>query len=226
MPIFQAPGPQTPGQRLFSGIAVAAAFAGCCVVGICEARSCARIPYGYETGHNYVAALLAAIAIGLGGICLCIYWRTRLLGISLVVSGMLSYGVFLGGIAYLSSRNLVAWRQPLSLANSAPQQKFSLVIYFRKGTTDQEIGDFVESVIKRPGQPMHPEPEYPWFILRDVALSPDQANGFKARAENFRETAPGSVTGPYIADIRSDRRVEKVFLNASPSDVHVAAGQP
>lgn len=154
------------------------------------------------------------MAIGLGGILLCIYWRTRALGFSLVVCGVLSYGVFLGGRAYFSQRGA-------GVESFALEQKFSLVIYFRQGTTAQQIQDFTQSVLKNPGQPMHPQAEYPWFVTDHVSLAPQQANWFDGIAINFRGNAPQAERDSYIAKIRSDLRVEKVFVDAAPSAIRM-----
>jgi hypothetical protein len=224
MAIFQADGPASRGQKLFDRIAVAGALAGCCALGLREGYSGAQM-VGDAAGRSQIAALLAAMVIGLGGLLLGIYWRTRALGFSLVVCGVLSYGVFLGGRAYCARHGSVTQRPLAGLGSFAPDQKFSLVIYFRRGTTAEQIEDFTQRVLKNPGQPMHPEAEYPWFVTDHVSLNPDLSNRFNGVAVNFRRNAPGSETDSYVAKIRSDLRVEKVFADRAPESIGIEPAQ-
>ena len=217
MGIFQADGPASGGQRLFNRIAPLCALAGCCGLGVSEAYSGAHA-VGDAAGRSAIAALLAAMAIGLGGLLLCIYWRTRALGFSLVVCGVLSYGVFLGGRAYFSQHGAGA-------ENVVLNQKFSLVIYFRRGTTAQQIEDLTQTVLKNPGQPMHPQAEYPWFVTDHVSLTSNQANGFDGMAINFRGNARQAETDSYVTKVRSDMRVEKVFVDAAPLLIRIEPTQ-
>jgi hypothetical protein len=220
MAIFQADGPASRGQKLFDRIAVGGALAGCCALGLREGYSGAQM-VGDAAGRTQIAALLAAMAIGLGGLLLGIYWRTRALGFGLVVCGLLSYGVFLGGRAYCARHDSLTQNSLAGLGSFAPNQKFSLVIYFHRGLTAGQIEDFTETVLKNPGQPMHPEAEYPWFVTDHVSLKPDPSNGFNGVALNFRSNAPRSETDSYGAKIRSDRRVERVFLDARPESMGI-----
>jgi hypothetical protein len=220
MAIFQPDGPASGGQKLFDRISAGGAFAGCCALGLWEGYSGAQM-VGDAAGRSQIAALLAAMAIGLLGLLLGIYWRTRALGFSLVVCGLLSYGVFLGGRAYCARHDSLAQRPLAGLGSFAPDQKFSLVIYFRRGLTAGQIEDFTETVLKNPGQPMHPEAEYPWFVTDHVPLKPDPSNGFNGVAVNFRSNAPRSETDSYAAKVRSDRRVEKVSADARPESMGI-----
>ena len=199
-------------------------MAGCCGLGVNEAYSGAHA-VGDAAGRSAIAALLAAMAIGLGGILLCIYWRTRALGFSLVVCGVLSYGVFLGGRAYFVQHGAVAAGHTASMGGFAPEQKFSLVIYFRQGTTAQQVEEFTQTVLKNPGQPMHPEAEYPWFVTDHVSLAPEQANGFDGIAINFRGNAPGAEADSYVAKIRSEQCVENVFTDVAPLSIRMKSGE-
>ncbi len=225
MPIFRPASPITPAQHFFNRAAAALAAAGCCGFGFWEARSAAQVASGYQAGYDAVAALLFAIAISLGGLCFCLYWRTRALGISLLASGLLSYAAFLGGAAYLARRGQGPGGEA-TLESIGPNQQASVVIYFRKGTTNRQIEDFHTTVLEQPGQPMHPEPDYPWFVIDYLRLVPAQANGFDAAAVSFRKYAAARDTGPYIARVRSDPRVDRVFLNVAPLAIHISPSQP
>ena len=134
----------------------------------------------------------------------------------MVVFGLLSYGVFLGGIAALKQMDKVAWQHETPELAIGPDQKASVVIYFRKGTTDQQIEAFHSTVIEQPGQPMHPEPEYPWFVINYLRLQPVLANGFDGVAVSFRHNVTKADTDPYLANIRADQHVEKIYLDVSP----------
>ena len=224
MAIFQADGPAPRGQKLFNRIAVAGALAGCCALGLREGYTGAQM-VGDAAGRSQIAALLAAMAIGLGGLLLGIYWRARALGFSLVVCGFLSYGVFLGARSYCARHGAVAAGPSAGLGSFAPDQKFSPVIYFRQGATAQQIEDFTQTVLKNPGQPMHPEAEYPWFVTDHISLNPNPSNQFNGVAVNFRSNAPGPETDSYVAKIRSDLRVEKVFADAAPESIRMEPAQ-
>jgi hypothetical protein len=225
MAIFQAGAPASRGQKLFDRIAAGGAFAGCCALGLWEGYSGSQM-VGDAAGRSQIAALLAAMAIGLGGLLLGIYWRTRALGFSLLVCGLLSYGVFLGGRVYCTRHGWLAQKPPANLGGFLPGQKFSLVIYFRRGLTAGQIEDFTATVLKNPGQPMHPEAEYPWFVTDHVPLQPDPSNGFRGVALNLRHNAPRSETDSYVAKIRSDRRVEKVVADAQPGSMGIDPAEP
>jgi hypothetical protein len=224
MAIFQADGPASRGQKLFNRIAVAGALAGCCALGLREGYTGAQM-VGDAAGRSQIAALLAAMAIGLGGLLLGIYWRTRALGFSLVVCGVLSYGVFLGARSYCARHGAVAAGPAAGPGSFAPDQKYSLVIYFRQGATAQQIEDFTQTVLKNPGQPMHPEAEYPWFVTDHISLKPNPSNRFNGVAVNFRSNAPGPESDSYVAKIRSDLRVEKVFADAAPESIRMEPAQ-
>ena len=219
MPIFQPSAPPSGSQRLLSKAAVVLGAAGCIGLGLWEAHHCAQVAFRSMVGSSYIAALLVAIAISLGGILLCIYWRTRALGLCLIVFGLLSYGVFLGGMAALKEMDKVAWQHETPAESVGPDEKASVVIYFRKGTTDEQIEAFHSTVLEQPGQPMHPEPEYPWFVINYLRLPPAQANGFDGVAVSFRHNVTRADTDPYLAKIRADERVEKVLLDVSPGAI-------
>jgi hypothetical protein len=197
-----------------------------CFLGIWEARSCAKVAFGYIAGYNYAAALFIAAALLIFGLILCIYWRTRLIGIGFIASGILSYAVFLGGMSFLLKRDQVAWRHEPPLVSFGPQQKAAVVIYFRKGTTDQQIEDFVSSVLEEPAEARHEGRDYPAFVSSYLRLLPSQANGFDGCALNFWQNNPTDEKDLYIAQIRKDQRVARIFLNTSPSSITIDGRVP
>ncbi|MGD0628654.1 MAG: hypothetical protein ABR987_04845 [Terracidiphilus sp.] len=223
MPVFQTPVPPSRTQRVFCKSVAIAVLIGACVFGIREAHTCAQITDASAGSSHYLITFLISIAIAIGGFLLCVYWRTRLLGASLILAGILSSLVFFGDFAWMTRQNEVAWRKRVLTISWAIDHKCSVVVYFRKGTPRQEIDDFIATVLEQPGQPMHPEPEYPWFIREHLSLPPSLANGYEAALVDFRDTAPESVTHPYIEKIRSDPRVERLFLNVNPTKIHIDA---
>lgn len=219
MPIFQPYAPPSATQKLFARTLALLGVAACCALGVWEALRCAALPENSLSGNSYIAALISAIAVALAGILLAVYWRTRTLGLVLILFGPLSYGVFLGSMAVLTKMDRVAWKHSDAVQAAAAAQQASVVIYFRKGTTSQQMEDFHTTVIQQPGQPMHPEPEDPWFLIGYLHLAPSQANGYDGAAITFRRTASSTDTAPFLARIRADRRVEKLYLNVAPSAI-------
>jgi len=208
---------------MFSAAAALAVLPGACVLGLHLAGLCARITDPSAGQFRFLNAFLASIAVAIFGFLLCVYWRTRVVGASLIVSAVLLALVFQGRMAWLTRRHEVAWRVPLESAPSALHRKFAVIVYFHKGTTARQIEDFTSTVLEQPGQPMHPEPEYPWFVSQHLALKPEQANGFQGAAVDFRATAPAGVTEAYVEKIRSDPRVDKLFLKVAPGGIHLEA---
>jgi hypothetical protein len=222
MPIFRASGPPSRAQRLFSSISAILIMIGLCALGLREAYSAVQAGDGHAPGAWYQTLFLIAIATCLCGFLLCIYWRTRAVGASLMAAAILGYLAFLGGTAWFSSRDQASWHQ--QDAHQNVNQRFSIVVYFRKGAPQAQVNDFIDSVLKVPGQPMHPAPEFPWFVIDYASLTPAQANGFEAVAVKLRDSAPSSATAPYLARIRADQRVDRVFLDIAPQSIHLAAG--
>jgi hypothetical protein len=219
MPIFQAPAPPSRAQRIFNKSAPIAVLLAACVFGIWRAHACAQITDSSSGTSTYLITFLTAIAIAIAGFLLCIYWRSRTLGAGLILAGMLTALVFFGDFAWMTRRNEVAWRRRVLTISLAVDRKFSVVVYFHKGATNEQIHDFITTVLEVPGQPMHPEPEFPWFVREHRFLPPSLANGREAALVDFRDTAAASVTDPYLEKIRSDPRVEKLLLNANPATV-------
>jgi hypothetical protein len=221
MPIFQSSSPPSRAQRIFSRTAAVTVLVGACLFGFWQAHVCAQVADASAGSSRYLITFLTAIAIAITGFLLCVYWRTRLPGASLIVGGMLMALVFFGDFAWMTRQNEVAWRRRVLTISLPINRKFSVVVYFRKQTTNEQITDFMATVLEVPGQPMHPEPEYPWFIREHLFLPPNLTGGYDGALIDFRDTAPASITAPYIEKIRSDSRVEKVLLDVNPSEVHI-----
>jgi hypothetical protein len=195
-------------------------------LGLWEAKACAATTFGYVAAYNYAGALFLAVGLYVIGLPLLIYWRTRWLGAGLVAAGILSYAVFYGGMAVLLREDRVAWRHEPPMVSFGPDQKASAVIYFRKEISDQQVEDSNSSVLERPAQPRHDGRDYPDFVRVYLRLLPSQANGHKAIALTFSGNAPTDKVDAYLTAIRADRRVETVFLNASPNSIHTLPSMP
>ena len=212
-------------RQMNMGILLLLAAAGV-AFGMWEAKKCAAITFGYVADYSYVGALFLAVGPGIIGLLLLIYWRTRWFGAGLVVAGILSYAVFYGGMAVLLKEDRVAWRHEPPMVSFGPDQKASAVIYFRKGTTGQQVEDFKSSVLEVPAQPRHEGRGYPDFVRVYLRLQPRQASGHDAIALTFFDNAPPERVNAYLATIRADARVEAVLLNVAPSSIQGVSEHP
>ena len=109
----------------------------------------------------------------------------------------------------------VAWQHEPPLVAIGPDQKATLVIYFKSGTTDEQIEEFNSSVLTGTTE----RPEY-------LRLFPRQANGHEGVALTFsKDTRPEQVTG-YVEKIKGDSRVEKVYRDIVPTASPPQPNQP
>ncbi len=194
-------------------------------LGLEGARECAAITSAYLADYNYASTFVIAIALSMLGLPLLIYWRTRWLGGGLIAAGILSYAMFYGGMAVLLKEDRVAWRHE-RMISFGPDQKASAVIYFRNGTTGQQVEDFNLSVLMGPALPRHEGRDYPAFVSSYFRLTPMQANGHEGIALNFFNNAPVDEVNAYLATIKVDTRVETVFLGTAPNSIHAESDHP
>jgi hypothetical protein len=163
--------------------------------------------FGYVASYAYAAAWFVAIAAVGVGLLLVIYWRTRGIGAGLISAGLLSCATFYGGIGILLKLDHVAWRHEPPPVAFGPDQKASLVIYFRRGTTSEQIEEFHSSVLAGTAESIY------------LGLGPSQANGREGIALTFSgDTRPEQVSR-YIEKIEHDARVEKVYRDIAPSAI-------
>lgn len=188
-------------------------------LGLQGARECAATSSGYIASYDYVGTQFIVVLLSVLGLLLMVYWRTRWVGAGLIVAGILSGIVFYGGMAVLLKLDRVAWVHEKMISLPGPDQKASMVIYFRRGTTPQQVEDFNESVLMGPAEPRHAGRDYPPFVQTYFSLIPSQANGHQAVALNFFNNTPSEKAGAYLATIEGDSRVDKVFLNVSPDSI-------
>jgi len=183
-------------------------------VGVWSAKDCAAIRFGYVAGYSYLAAVSLAIVCCCIGLPLAIYWRTRGIGAGLIAAGLLSCAVFYAGMSVLWRLDRVAWRHE-QRTRTTLSDKASVVVYLRRGTTEQQLEEFRSSVLAPPGRKY----DLPQFVRLYWRLGPDQANGHWAVALTFFEHAsPRDVTA-YVEKIRRDSRVENVYLDIAPNAI-------
>jgi hypothetical protein len=96
-----------------------------------------------------------------------------------------------------------------------------LIIYFRPGTTNQQIEDFVEHKLESYPSKVHDGTDFPEFVTEFMALHPSQANGFDGSALTFKSGAQGTNVDSFIAMVQSDPRVARIFRDMSPDSIHL-----
>ena len=126
---------------------------------------------------------------------------------------------------------VIAWRAHLrdsQVVTKTPHDKFSLVIYFHPGTTEEEVEDFRRSVLaaranEHANSPLvgeQPGESPPDFVEEYWRLAPDQAHGHWANAITFSKRATAEEVSSYEKRIKGDRRVENVYRDIAPDQVH------
>lgn len=187
-------------------------------LGLQGARECAATTSGYLASYDYASAQSLALVLSALGLLLLVYWRTRWIGGGLIAAGILSCAIFYASMNVLLKLDRVAWVHE-KMISFGPDQKASMVIYFRKGISPQQIETFNESVLMGPAEPRHAGRDYPVFVQSYLRLAPSQANGHEAVALTFFNNTSADKTNHYLTAIEGDSRVEKVFLDVSPDSI-------
>jgi hypothetical protein len=216
--------PYTKPQRLRRWIAAAVILAAALAFTVWAAEDCIRTQSGYVASYSYGEMLILSILICFIGILSLIYWRTRTTGAALIAAGLLMYPLFLGYIGVMKKLDRVAWMHE-PIVHFGPDQSASLVIYYRPGTTDAQIEDFIENKLEQPAAPRHDGKDFPEFVGSYSRLLTSQANGYEASSLTLRgnETAPQVLS--YVSMIQSDPRVQRVFRNLAPDSIHLPPGE-
>ena len=226
MPLLTASNPISRIQCRVNKVAVLVLASVGVLLGLWEAYECSLVAFGYAAGYNYASAIAIAIALCVIGLPLLIYWRLRWIGAAFIAMGIVSCAAFYGGMAVLWKTDHVAWRHEPPLVRFGPDQKASIVIYFRKSVTDKDVEEFDSSVLQRPAKPRHQGSDYPQFVSEYTRLSPSQANGYEAVSLSFFNNASSDDTQAYIQKIEADNRVLKLFFNRSPISIHSISDSP
>jgi hypothetical protein len=225
MPVFKAATPLSRAQKRRRWIAAAVLLAAGVGFALWAAIDCAHIAYGYVASYSFAMVLMLGCSLAIIGLLLMIYWRTRSTGAALLGTGILTYLVFLGCIGILKRLDKVAWQHEPPMQSFGPDQRASLVIYYRSGTTDQQIEDFVEHKLENYPSKVHDGTDLPDFVTEYLALIPSQANGFDGSALTFKPGAHGAAVDSFISMVQSDPRVARIFRDTPPDAIHLPKGE-
>jgi hypothetical protein len=225
MPIFSADLPYDRAQRVRRWVIGIFIVVTGVAIAIWAAIDCSHIIYGYVASYTFAEIFYLSILIALVGIPLIVYWRTRSTGVVLIATGVLMYAIFLGTIGVLKKFDKVAWVHEPPMQHFGPDQPVSLVIYYKAGTTNDQIEDFIENRLEQPAEPRHAGKDYPEFVAEYMRLSTEQSNGFDGSALTFVANTSETQSAPYIAMIEADPRVQRVFRNVIPNSIHLPSSE-
>jgi hypothetical protein len=189
--------------------------------GVWSAIDCAAIRFGYVAGYSYLLAVSLAIVCCCVGLPLSIWWRTRGIGVGLIAAGLLSCAMFYGGMSVLWRLDRVAWRheRPVKMSLS---DKASVVVYLRRGITENEVEEFRSSVLAEAGN----KNELPSFVRVYWRLIPEQANDQWGIALYFSDQARPMELTNYVEKIKRDSRVDAVYTNVAPDAIQPQLNHP
>jgi hypothetical protein len=222
MAVLRADSPLSSRQRHVNK-AVLVALPTCGIaLGLESARETARISSGYLASYYYASTFSISVIAVLFGLLMLIYRRTRRFGGGLIAAGILTYAVFIGGMFVLWRTDHVAWRHE-EMISFGPDQKASVVVYFRNGISGREVEDFDLFVLQAPST-QHQGRDFPAFVQTYLSLG--QASGHEGIALVFRNNAPAEKVSAYLQTIKTDKRVYKVFLDTVPNSIHIDSEHP
>jgi hypothetical protein len=221
MPVFAATEPLTRAQMRRRWIAASLIVAAGLGFAVWAAIDCSHIAFGYVASYSFAVVFILGCVLVVIGTLLMIYWRTRTTGLALLGTGIAAYLVFLGCIGVLKKFDKVAWMHEPPMQAMGPDQQASLIIYYRPGTTDREIEDFVEHKLEGYPSKVHDGTDLPEFVAVYMRLDPSQANGFEGSALKFRPGAHGAAVDSFVTMVQSDPRVARVFRDTPPDAIHL-----
>jgi hypothetical protein len=128
-------------QRRFNHIAVIAAAISGIAVGCLFTYQLTRLPSGYVASYVTVAVLAATVLLALVGALLLAYWRTRSLGIGLIIAGLVTFATYVVGSRVLLAFDRIPWHPPAIYLVSGQ----SVVIRFKSGTTEEQAKSLMSS---------------------------------------------------------------------------------
>jgi hypothetical protein len=221
MPVFKGVAPQTRAQKRRRWIAASVIVAAGMGFAVWAAIDCAHIAFGYAASYSFAMVFMLGCLFVVIGLLLTIYWRTRSTGVALLSTGVAMYLVFLGSIGILKKFDRVAWEHEPPERAIGPNQQASMVIYYRPGTTEQQIEDFVEHKLENYPSKLHDGTDFPDFVTEYLGLIPSQANGFIGSALTFKPGAHGIAVDSFVGMVQSDPRVARVFRDTAPDAIHL-----
>jgi hypothetical protein len=225
MPVFEAVVPLSRAQKQRRWIAASIIVATSVTVAVWAAIDCAQVAFGNAASYTYGAVFFLACLVALIGALLMIYWRTRSSGAVLFGSGVAMYLLFLGCIGILKKFDKVAWQHEPPVRSFGPDQRASLVIYYRPDATDRQIEDFVEHKLENYPSKVHDGTDFPDFVTEYLGLIPPQANGFTGSALTFKPDAHGDTVDSFVEMVKSDPRVARVFRDVAPNAIHLPSSE-
>jgi hypothetical protein len=225
MPVFQASAPLTHAQKRRRWIAAGVIVVATVGFAVWAAIDCARIAFGYVASYSFATVFMLSCILAVAGALLMIYWRTRSTGAALFGAAVVMYLVFLGCIETLKKFDKVAWQHEPPMRSFGPDQQASMVIYYRPGTNDKQIEDFVEHKLENYPSKVHDGKDFPEFVTEYMALSPSQANGFEGSALTFKPDTNGVALDNFISMVQSDPRVALVFRDVVPNEIHLSKAE-
>ena len=221
MPVFAATAPLSRAQMRRRWIAASVIVTAGLGYAIWAAIDCSHTAFGYAASYSFAAVFMVGCVFVVIGLPLMIYWRTRSTGAAFISTGVATYLVFLGCIGILKKLDKVAWVHEPPEQSFGPDQQASLIIYYRPGTTDRQIEDFVEHKLEGYPSKLHDGTDLPEFVTEYLGLLPSQANGFDGSALTFRHGAHGAAVDSFVAMVQSDPRVARVFRDTPPDTIHL-----
>ena len=99
-----------------------------------------------------------------------------------------------------------------------PNARFDLVVYFKAGTTGEQIESFNQNVLWEP-RPDGRGERSRGGINSYLRLTPEQANGHWGFAVNFDKNATQEQRNTMKGSIASNELVQEVFENVAPKDI-------
>ena len=221
MPIFKAPAPFTRAQKLRRRIEASVIVIAGLGFAVGAAIDCSHVTFGYVASYSFAMIFMLGLVLAFIGLLLMIYGRTRSMGIALFSTGVTVYLVFLGSIGILKKFDKAAWEHEPPMHAIGPNQEASLIIYYRPGTTDRQIQDFVEHKLENYPSKMHDGTDFPDFVTEYLALIPPQANGFDGSALTFKPGVRGTAVDSFVTMVQSDSRVGRIFRDTPPDAIHL-----
>jgi hypothetical protein len=175
-----------------------------------------RLPSGYLAGYLTAAVLATEVLLTLIGALLLPFWRTRWLGVGLIVAGFLSLAAYEVGSNALLRFDLVPWRPPS--IDLVPGQQARVVIHFKSDVTEQQVNEFMSSKLRfMPNWAYsleRPTMETDGRLTLALTVSDTAFGGKRASARQSKMLAE-NVSG-FMVVMRRDPRVSSVELRREP----------
>jgi hypothetical protein len=172
-------------------------------------------PSGYVAFCPSLTCLVVSLPAGFVGLLLLVSHRTRVAGISTLVATALFGLTFVGGASLSYRLGYTKWKNA-PMVRFGPDVEASMVIYFRRDTSEQQLQDFVAMTLEYPG------------IRGDGRASGDAICEYmrllplehhKAVAVNFCPTLSAARRDQIRVAARASCLIYRAFEGISPADV-------